>query len=218
MPIYDFWERRMILMTNKEDVYRNTTLDLDKIASQARSCINEIVEASGINKGQVFVVGCSTSEICGDMIGSNSSLEVAKAVFGAIYDELNQKGIYLASQCCEHLNRAIIVEKECAVSIGMKNHIACVVPQPKAGGSFATCAYYTFKEPVALEEIQADAGIDIGGTLIGMNLKRVAVPVKLTNNKIGSANVLAARTRPKYIGGERAIYESDEDMKKRILG
>lgn len=98
-------------MTNKEDVYRNTTLDLDKIASQARACINEIVETSGISKGQVFVVGCSTSEICGDMIGSNSSLEVAKVVFGAIYEELSNKGIYLASQCCEHLNRAIYCRK-----------------------------------------------------------------------------------------------------------
>lgn len=204
-------------MTNKEDVYRKSTLDLEKLKDQARACVNEIVEASGIGKGQVFVVGCSTSEICGDMIGSNSSLEVAKAVFAAIYEELSSKGIYLASQCCEHLNRAIIIEKEAADAIGMSDHIVCVVPQPKAGGSFATCAYYTFKEPVALEEIQADAGIDIGGTLIGMNLKRVAVPVKLTNNTIGSANVLAARTRPKYIGGIRAAYEPDADMRAHIV-
>lgn len=204
-------------MTNKEDIYRSTTLDLDKIKDQARACVGEIVEASGIKKGQIFVVGCSTSEICGDIIGSNSSLEVAKAVFGAIYEELNKKGIYLASQCCEHLNRAIIIEKEAAISIGMSDHIVTVVPQPKAGGSFATCAYYNFKEPVALEEIQADAGIDIGGTLIGMNLKKVAVPVKLSNNTIGSANVLAARTRPKYIGGIRASYEPDEEMKNHIL-
>ena len=203
-------------MTNKEDVYRKSTLDLEKIKDQARACVNEIVEASGIKKGQIFVVGCSTSEICGDIIGSNSSLEVAKAVFGAIYEELTNKGIYLASQCCEHLNRAIIIEREAAEAIGMSDHIVTVVPQPKAGGSFATCAYYTFKEPVALEEIQADAGIDIGGTLIGMNLKRVAVPVKLTNNTIGSANVLAARTRPKYIGGIRAAYDVDPEMMRRI--
>lgn len=204
-------------MTNKENVYRKTALDLDMIASQARACVNEIIEASGISKGQIFVVGCSTSEICGDIIGSNSSLEVAKTVFNAIYDELCKKGIYLASQCCEHLNRAIIIEKEAADSIGMSDHIVTVVPQPKAGGSFATCAYYTFKEPVALEEIRADAGIDIGGTLIGMNLKKVAVPVKLTNNTIGSANVLAARTRPKYIGGIRAAYERDPQMQSHIL-
>ena len=203
-------------MTNKEDVYRKSTLDLDILKDQARACVNEIVEASGIKNGQVFVVGCSTSEICGDMIGSNSSLEVAKAVFSAIYEELTKKGIYLASQCCEHLNRAIIIEREAAEAIGMSDHIVTVVPQPKAGGSFATCAYYTFKEPVALEEIQADAGIDIGGTLIGMNLKRVAVPVKLTNNTIGSANVLAARTRPKYIGGIRAAYDADPEMMRRI--
>lgn len=203
-------------MTNKEDVYRTTALDLDNIKAQATACTREIINASGIKEGGIFVVGCSTSEICGDNIGSNSSLEVAKVVFGAIYYELRQRGIYLATQCCEHLNRAIIIERKAAITIGKENNIVTVVPQPKAGGSFATCAYYTLDDPVALEEISADAGIDIGGTLIGMNLKKVAVPVKLENNTIGSANVLAARTRPKYIGGIRAAYEPDIEICAKV--
>ena len=110
---------------------------------------------------------------------------------------------YLAAQCCEHLNRAIVVEREAVPFAEIVN----VVPQPKAGGSFGTTAYKTFKNPVVVEEIKADAGIDIGGTLIGMHLKKVAVPVRLENNKLGEALVLAARVRPKYIGGERAVYD-----------
>ena len=115
---------------------------------------------------------------------------------------MQERGIFLAAQCCEHLNRAIIVEREAVPYAEIVN----VVPQPKAGGSFATTAYKTFNHPVAVEEIRADAGIDIGGTLIGMHIKKVAVPVRLENNRLGDANVLAARTRPKFIGGERAVY------------
>ena len=132
-------------------------------------------------------------------------LEVAQAVFKGIYQVLQEKGIYLAAQCCEHLNRAIIVERDAVPFSDIVN----VVPQPKAGGSFGTTAYKTFANPVAVEEIRADAGIDIGGTLIGMHIKKVAVPVKLEHNKIGEANVLAARVRPKFIGGERAVYNKD---------
>ena len=169
-----------------------------ELTKQAENVTKEIVEKAGLKKGQILVVGCSSSEICGDRIGTNSNLEVAQAVFKGIYDVLQEKGIYLAAQCCEHLNRAIIVERKAVPFADIVN----VVPQPKAGGSFGT-----FEEPVALEEIKADAGIDIGGTLIGMHLKKVAVPVKLENRKIGEANVLAARVRPKFIGGQRAIYD-----------
>ena len=130
---------------------------------------------------------------------------MAQAVFRGIYNVLQEKKIYLAAQCCEHLNRAIIVERN-AVPF---SDIANVVPQPKAGGSFATTAYKTFENPVAVEEIKADAGLDIGGTLIGMHLKKVAVPVRLSNNCIGEARVLAARTRPKFIGGCRAVYDEN---------
>lgn len=174
-----------------------------ELTKQAENVTKEIVEKAGLKKGQILVVGCSSSEICGDRIGTNSNLEVAQAVFKGIYDVLQEKGIYLAAQCCEHLNRAIIVERKAVPFADIVN----VVPQPKAGGSFGTTAYKTFEEPVALEEIKADAGIDIGGTLIGMHLKKVAVPVKLENRKIGEANVLAARVRPKFIGGQRAIYD-----------
>lgn len=174
-----------------------------ELTKQAENVTKEIVEKAGLKKGQILVGGCSSSEICGDRIGTNSNLEVAQAVFKGIYDVLQEKGIYLAAQCCEHLNRAIIVERKAVPFADIVN----VVPQPKAGGSFGTTAYKTFEEPVALEEIKADAGIDIGGTLIGMHLKKVAVPVKLENKKIGEANVLAARVRPKFIGGQRAIYD-----------
>jgi len=175
----------------------------ENIASQAAAVAEEIIEKSGIKKGQILVVGCSTSEICGDKIGTNSNLDVAKAAFGGIYEVASRHGIYVATQCCEHLNRAIIIEREAVPFAEIVN----VVPQPKAGGSLSTTAYQTFKDPVAVEEIKADAGIDIGGTLIGMHLKRVAVPVRLTNNRIGEALVFAARTRPKFIGGERAHYD-----------
>ena len=179
----------------------------DTERTQAYKAVCEICEKAGLKEGQIFVVGCSTSEVCGDRIGSNSNYEAATAVFDGIYSALNERGILLAAQCCEHLNRAIVVERGAASDRDMVN----AVPQPKAGGSFATAAYRNFKDPVVLEEISADAGIDIGDTLIGMHLKKVAVPLRLEHNKIGMAHITAARTRPKFIGGERAVY--DEDLK-----
>lgn len=178
----------------------------EDITKQAEKATEELCEKAGLKEGQIFVVGCSSSEVCGDKIGSNSNLEVAQAVFAGIYNVLQNKKIYLAAQCCEHLNRAIIVEREAVPFAEIVN----VVPQPKAGGSFGTTAYKTFKHPVAVEEIKADAGIDIGGTLIGMHIRKVAVPVRLENNQIGEARVLAARSRAKFIGGCRAVY--DESM------
>lgn len=175
------------------------------ITKQAERVIKELVEKSGLKKGDLLVVGCSSSEIVGETIGKGSSLEAAQDVFAGIYPYLNEKGIFLAAQCCEHLNRALILEREAAEKRGYE--IVCVVPKPKAGGSFATTAYESFKDPVAVEEIKADAGLDIGLTLIGMHLKRVAVPLRLSVDSIGQAHITAARTRPKYIGGERARYE-----------
>ncbi len=174
-----------------------------ELYNQAKQAAEEIIAAAGLKSGDILVVGCSSSEITGGVIGHNSSLETAEQVFGGIYATTQAKGVYLAAQCCEHLNRAICVERAAVPNA----ETVWVVPQPKAGGSFATTAYRTFKEPVMLEEIKADAGLDIGGTLIGMHLKRVAVPVRLSLDHIGSAILLAARTRPKYIGGERAKYE-----------
>lgn len=178
---------------------------MNELYNQARQAAEELCEIAKLKQGDIMVVGCSSSEVAGGVIGKNSSLETAQAVFSGIYDVLKPKGIYLAAQCCEHLNRAIIVEK---VAVPFAE-IANVVPQPKAGGSFATTAYKTFENPVALENIKADAGLDIGGTLIGMHLKSVAVPVRLSLDHIGSAILIAARTRAKYIGGSRAIYNDE---------
>lgn len=178
---------------------------MNELYNQARQAAEELCEIAKLKQGDIMVVGCSSSEVAGGVIGKNSSLETAQAVFSGIYDVLKSKGIYLAAQCCEHLNRAIIVEKA-AVPFA---EIANVVPQPKAGGSFATTAYKTFENPVALENIKADAGLDIGGTIIGMHLKSVAVPVRLSLDHIGSAILIAARTRAKYIGGSRAIYNDE---------
>ena len=177
----------------------------DQIKKEAETVISELLSEAKLSKGDIFVVGCSSSEIIGEHIGKGSSPETANAVFEAIYTSLSEKGIWLAAQCCEHLNRAIIIERECADKYGYE--IVNVKPQPKAGGSFATAAYANFKNPVAVEHISAHAGLDIGGTLIGMHLKNVAVPVRVSLKKIGRANILCARTRPKFIGGSRAIYE-----------
>ena len=180
---------------------------LDQVRNEVRVAAEQICEAAKLRKGQILVVGCSTSEVAGHKVGSHSSPEIGQAIFDGLNDVLAPKGIYLAAQCCEHLNRAIIVERA-AVPFA---EICNVVPQPKAGGSFATAAYHAFEDPVAVEEIRADAGLDIGGTLIGMHLKRVAVPVRLDQKHIGEAILLAARVRPKFIGGSRAVY--DENLK-----
>ena len=177
----------------------------DELKLQAAACAEEIIEVAKLKAGQILVVGCSTSEILGKKIGTESSPDAALKLFEGIYEVASKYGIFVAAQCCEHLNRAIIIEADAVPFPDFSN----VVPQPKAGGSFATAAYKTFKNPVAVEEIKADAGIDIGFTMIGMHLKRVAVPVRLQNNRIGSATVLAARVRPKFIGGERAVYDKN---------
>ena len=179
---------------------------MDKtIYEQSYAAISELYEIAKLKKGDIVVIGCSTSEVVGSTIGTNSSFETAGEIFKGLHDFTESKGIYLAIQCCEHLNRAIITERAAVPFADIVN----VVPQPKAGGSLATQAYAAFKEPVALEEIKADAGLDIGFTLIGMHLKKVAVPVRLKNNSIGEATVLAARTRAKYIGGPRAMYNEE---------
>lgn len=179
----------------------------EELKENAAQAVRELLEQAKLNPGDLFVVGCSSSEICGHKIGSDSSPEVAQAVFSGIYQVLREKGIYLAAQCCEHLNRALILEREAAEKFRLDP--VNVVPQPKAGGSFATAAYQAFKSPVAVERIQASAGMDIGDTLIGMHLKPVAVPVRIQIRKIGEANLVCARTRPKFIGGVRAHYNED---------
>lgn len=184
--------------------------ELMQLKLQAAAATEELIAVSGISAGSILVVGCSTSEITGARIGSDSKPHVADAVYAGIAEVLKEHGIFLAAQCCEHLNRALIVEKEIYDrEIRFYADRVNVVPQPKAGGSFATAAYREMKEPVAVEAVRADAGMDIGGTLIGMHLKKVAVPVRLKNHRIGEAALLAARTRLKFTGGSRAIYDEN---------
>ena len=182
-------------------------VNVNTIQENVRSLITELLEKAKLKKGDVLVLGCSSSEIVGETIGTCSSFEAATAVYSVLLGELRSRGIYLAAQCCEHLNRAIIIEKDYAEKHGIE--IVNVVPQPKAGGSFATTCYKNFVSPVAAEYVKADAGMDIGLTLIGMHLKAVAVPVRLSIDKIGCANVVFARTRPKCIGGIRAVYDDN---------
>ena len=175
------------------------------LKTQCQTAVKELIDKAKLKKGDILVVGCSTSEVVGSKIGTNSDPDTAQVIFDAIYSVLSEQGIHLAVQCCEHLNRAIVTEKNALPNAEYVN----VVPQKKAGGSLATVAYSKFNCPVVVEEIKADAGLDIGDTLIGMHLKKVAVPVRLSIDKIGEAHLTSARVRPKFIGGIRAIYNEE---------
>lgn len=177
---------------------------LEQIKASVSMAVNELLNAADIRSGDLLVVGCSSSEICGGQIGHASSPETGKAVAEEVLHICRAHGVFLAAQCCEHLNRALILERAAAVRFGYEP--VCVRPMPKAGGSFATAVYDMMEDPVAVEHIRAKAGLDIGGTMIGMHLKEVAVPLRLETKMVGAANVSAARTRPKLIGGARAVY------------
>lgn len=176
----------------------------EEIREQAATAIKELLEAANLKRGDILVVGCSSSEITGGQIGKSSSTEAAGAVFEGVYPKLCDRGIYLAAQCCEHLNRALVIERRAAEAMGYE--IVSAVPQPSAGGSFAAAAYNNYDSPVLVERVRAKAGIDIGGTLIGMHLIPVAVPVRLSISAIGRAGIICAKTRPRYIGGSRTAY------------
>lgn len=178
----------------------------EEITNQARTVVSDLLREANLKPGSLLVIGCSSSEIVGKRIGKGSSMEAAQAAFAGIYPVLQERGIHLAVQCCEHLNRALVIEKD--VAEARNYEIVNAMPQPHAGGSFAVTAWNQFAEPVLVETICAEAGIDIGGTLIGMHLKRVAVPVRTSVSHIGEAVIICARTRPKYIGGPRAIYQN----------
>ena len=183
-------------------------MDYTQLTAQARQATEELLEAAHRETGDIFVVGCSSSEIMGGHIGHDSSMEAAAAVLAGVLPPLQEQGVYLAAQCCEHLNRAIVLEREAAKAYGCQ--IVAAIPQPHAGGSWATSCWRAFKDPVLVEEVRAAAGMDIGGTLIGMHLRRVAVPVRLSLDHIGQAILLCARTRPPFIGGARAVYSQEE--------
>ena len=180
---------------------------LRKIKEEAAKVTKELLLQAKLDKGDILVVGCSSSEVVGEKIGTFSSVETAQAVFEGIYEVTLENGIFLAAQCCEHLNRALITEKEAAKRERLTR--VNVIPKPKAGGSFAATAYERLKEPAAVEHIKAQAGIDIGDTLIGMHLQEVAVPVRTTLKQIGNAHVVCARTRAKFTGGARAVYDEN---------
>lgn len=175
------------------------------IYEQTKAAVSELCEKAKLKAGNIVVVGCSTSEVLGSKIGTNSNPQTASEIFKALNDYTKDRGLFLAIQCCEHLNRAIIIEREAVPNAETVN----VVPQAKAGGSLSAQAYKGFNNPAVIEEVKADAGLDIGFTLIGMHLKKVAVPLRLENDTIGQAKVLAARTRPKFIGGIRAVYDEE---------
>lgn len=179
----------------------------DRIKNQAAQAVRELIQTAKLEAGDLLVIGCSSSEMVGENIGKGSNLEAAQAAWAGIKPVLNEYGVALAVQCCEHLNRALILERRDAQRFGYE--IVNVRPQPKAGGSFATTVWNDLEQSVAVEHIRANAGLDIGGTLIGMHLREVAVPVRLSLRQIGEANILCARTRPKFIGGDRAYYCED---------
>lgn len=183
----------------------STGLDIAQITEDTLNAFTELIETAQLQKGQIVVVGCSTSEIQGEHIGSSGSSEAAKAVLTALMSSAKERKIYVAVQCCEHLNRALVIESEAQERYQLDE--VSVIPVRKAGGSLAAEAMQQFSQPVVVEKIQAHAGLDIGSTLIGMHLRPVAVPVRLKTKYIGKALLIAARTRPKLIGGVRAVYE-----------
>jgi len=177
------------------------------VSRQTTICINELLDAAGLETGDILVVGCSTSEIMGKRIGSAPAEEAAEEVFAGLYPLLREKGIWLAAQCCEHLNRALVMEKEAALRFDLP--LVSVVPVKDAGGSWAAKVYRSLRAPVVVENLdrhKAAAGLDIGETCVGMHLKPVGVMVRPSDPWIGEARVTMIRTRPKLIGGERARY------------
>ena len=180
----------------------------ETITKDASTALRELIETARLTPGQLLVIGCSSSEMVGERIGKHSSMEAALALRDAVLPMIEETGICLAVQCCEHLNRALIMERSTAEKYGYDP--VWVKPQPKAGGSFATAVWEAMSDPVAVEAIKAHAGLDIGATLIGMHLRRVAVPVRLSVTHIGEAPITCARTRPAYIGGPRAEYQTNE--------
>ncbi|SET66066.1 TIGR01440 family protein [Oceanobacillus limi] len=186
---------------------------MEDASRQIQQNMNEIVsewlQSAFLRQGDLVVVGCSTSEVAGQNIGTSGSEEVAAHIFTALQQLAKKTGAHLVFQCCEHLNRALVMERAVMEQFPLTE--VTVVPVPSAGGSMASYAYKHLNEPVVVEHVQADAGIDIGETLIGMHLKHVAVPLRLNQRFVGNARVNAARTRPKLIGGERAVYDQTKE-------
>ncbi len=187
-------------------------LDLGEVKEQVRTAVSGLLEIARLRPGQVLVLGCSTSEVQGKRIGSTGNTDVAAAILDGVHEALKGTGVQLAVQCCEHLNRCLVVERETQEKYNLTE--VTVLPVPHAGGATAATALKRFSDPVVVESIQAHAGIDIGDTFIGMHLRPVAVPVRLAIREIGDAHLTLARTRPKLVGGKRAVYAWDEVEEK----
>ncbi|MBD8069513.1 TIGR01440 family protein [Bacillus sp. PS06] len=183
--------------------------EVNEWRGQLKTVLSDLKKQTTLTSHEVLVIGCSTSEVIGEKIGTAGTLDVAQMMFDELLAFQQESGVGLAFQCCEHLNRALIVEKETAIAKGLE--MVTVVPVRTAGGAMATYAYNHFKHPVVVEFIKADAGIDIGDTFIGMHLKHVAVPIRSTVKQIGQAHVTMAKTRPKLIGGARAVYTDEKE-------
>ena len=168
--------------------------------------MHELLNTAKLEKGDIIVVGCSTSEVAGKKIGTSPGPEIARELLAGLIPLIKDSGFFLACQCCEHLERVLVVEQETMKSHSLER--VNVIPRPKAGGSFATEAYAAFEHPVMVQSVSASAGLDIGGTMNGMHLRPVVVPVRLNIKQIGEAPIAAARTRPRFVGGERAIYDN----------
>lgn len=181
-------------------------IDYKKITQDVDQALDDLFKVADLKRNQIMVIGCSTSEVGGSRIGSHSSIEIAQAIMEGLNPRIKKQGLYLAIQCCEHLNRAIVVEEACMKEYRLDE--VMVYPIQGAGGSLAHLAMNTFENPVVVERIQGHAGLDIGDTFIGMHLKPVVVPVRSEISKIGHAHLSMARTRPKLIGGQRARYHN----------
>ena len=181
-------------------------MNFQDVSAAARRAVEIILESRQPKKGEILVIGCSTSEIIGERIGSASSEDAARAVMDGVLPPLEGKGLYLAVQGCEHINRALSVPRACMEQYGLQE--VWVVPWLHAGGAFATEAFHRLPDRVMVEDLrgQATMGMDIGGTLIGMHLHPVVVPVHTDLRHVGEATLLLARSRPKYVGGPRAQY------------
>lgn len=180
------------------------------IAEDVYRIASETAQAGGLTAGKLLVAGVSTSEVLGSRIGTAGAAEIASEIFGGLQRFRSDTGIYVAFQCCEHLNRALVVEREAAERYGLEP--VSVVPVPRAGGAMAACAFRHLPDAIVVEDIAAHAGIDIGETLIGMHLRKVAVPFRPGIRMVGKARVTAAYTRPKLIGGARAVYKLEEEQ------
>jgi uncharacterized protein (TIGR01440 family) len=181
-------------------------MQLTSLTAKAKEALSGLLSTANLEPGMIIVIGCSTSEVMGRTIGSASNMDTAEAIMAGLLPVAREHDVYLAIQCCEHLNRALVVEKECKDRYGFEE--VTVIPHQDAGGALTAVAMRQFQDPVVVEAISAHAGMDIGDTLIGMHLKRVAVPVRLDIDSIGHAHLTFARTRPKLIGGARAKYPS----------